>query len=78
VGALAACAGYLAAGLHEQLLPPGVAGYLDPLRALPLIAGSIPMAVVGASLSERSSLPVLQKILGICLVALALKMLVAP
>ncbi len=76
--ALTASLGYLFAGLAEPLLPPGTAGYVDPLRALPLILGSIPLALAGASRAERGSLPLLQKLVGIVLVIIALAMLVAP
>ncbi len=76
--AAAASAGYLYAGLHEPLLPPAVVGFVDPLHALPLILGALPCFIAGASLGSRSRIPALQKMLGVFLVVMALKMLLAP
>ncbi len=76
--ALAASVGYLFIGLRESLLPPGVLGYIDPLRALALIVGAIPLALLGAARAERGGFPTLRKLVGVVLVALALAMLVAP
>ncbi|HEX9007592.1 MAG TPA: sulfite exporter TauE/SafE family protein [Bacteroidota bacterium] len=76
--ALAASAGYLFIGLRESLLPPGTLGYVDPLRALPLIVSSIPLALLGAARAERGGFPALRKLVGVVLVVLALAMLVAP
>ncbi len=76
--ALAASVGYLFIGLGQPLLPAGTPGYVDPLRALPLILGSIPLALLGAARAERGGFPTLRKLVGVVLVVLALAMLVAP
>lgn len=75
ITALAAGAGYVIKGWGNPLLPAGTLGYVDWLHALPLIAGSIPLAMLGARVANRTRTSRLKKIFALFLLVIALRML---
>jgi uncharacterized protein len=75
VTALAAAVGYVIRGWSNVLVPAGTLGYVDWLTALPLIAGSIPMAAVGANLANKMNVTRLKQIFAVFLLVIAMKML---
>lgn len=74
ITALAGVAGYIVQGWGNPLLPGGTAGFVDVLHALPLIAGTVPLAVVGARLSERTHPATLRRIFAAFLLVVAFKL----
>jgi uncharacterized protein len=75
VTALAAGIGYVVSGWGNPLLPQNTLGYVDYLHALPLIAGAIPMATVGAQAANKTRVTQLKKIFAVFLFVVALKLL---
>jgi uncharacterized membrane protein YfcA len=75
ITAFAAGAGYVIRGWSNTLVPAGTLGYVDWLTALPLIAGSIPMAAVGAHVANRMKATRLKQIFALFLLVIAMKML---
>jgi len=76
ITALAAGAGYVFTGWGNSLLPgTGTLGYVDWLHALPLIAGSIPMAAVGADVANKTKVTLLKRIFALFLLLIAFRML---
>lgn len=74
ITALAASAGYMVRGWDNQFLPGGTLGFVDPLRALPIIAGAIPAALAGARVANGSRHETLTRAFAIFLLIIALKM----
>jgi uncharacterized membrane protein YfcA len=75
ITALAAGAGYALEGWGKPLVPAGTLGYVDWLHALPLIAGCVPLAAVGARLANKTRVTVLKKIFALFLLVIAFRML---
>jgi hypothetical protein len=75
ITALAAGVGYAIEGWGEPLLPGGTLGYVDWLHALPLIAGCVPLAAVGAQVANKTKAAVLKKIFALFLFVIAFRML---
>jgi uncharacterized membrane protein YfcA len=72
--ALAGVAGYVAQGWRNPLLPEGTIGFVDYLHALPIIVATIPLAIVGARLSERTHPATLRQIFAAFLLVVAIKL----
>jgi len=72
--ALAGVAGYVVQGWRNPLLPAGTIGFVDYLHALPIIAGTIPLAIVGARLSEKTHPATLRRIFAAFLLVVAIKL----
>lgn len=75
ITALAAAAGYVVRGWGNPILPSGTAGYVDILHAIPVIAGTIPMAMVGATVAGKTKSATLRKVFAGFLLLVAVKML---
>ncbi len=75
ITALAAGTGYVIRGWSNTLVPEGTLGYVDWLTALPLIAGSIPMAAVGAQVANKMKATRLKQIFALFLLVIAMKLL---
>jgi uncharacterized membrane protein YfcA len=75
VTAVAAAAGYVVRGAGNPLVPSGMLGYVDLLRAVPLIVATVPLGLYGASLADRTHPATLRKIFALLLVIVALRML---
>jgi hypothetical protein len=75
ITALAAGIGYVASGWGNPLLPPFTLGYVDYVHALPLIAGAIPMATIGARVANKTRVTQLKKIFAVFLLVVAVKLL---
>jgi uncharacterized membrane protein YfcA len=75
ITALAAGVGYVIRGWSNTLVPAGSLGYVDWLTALPLIAGSIPLAAFGAHVANKTKVTRLKQIFAIFLLAVAMKLL---
>jgi uncharacterized membrane protein YfcA len=75
ITALAAGTGYILKGWGNSLLPEGTLGYVDWLHALPLIAGSSPLAAVGAHIANKTKVTVLKRIFALFLLVIAFRML---
>jgi len=76
ITALAAGTGYVFTGWgNSLLLDTGTLGYVDWLHALPLIAGSIPMAAVGAHVANKTKVILLKRIFALFLLLIAFRML---
>ena len=75
ITAFAAGVGYVIRGWSNTLVPAGTLGYVDWLTALPLIAGSIPMAAVGAHVANRTKTTRLKRIFALFLLVIAMKLL---
>ena len=76
ITALAAGTGYAIKGWGNSLLPAaGTLGYVDWLHALPLIAGSIPLAAVGAQVANKTKVTLLKRIFAVFLLVIAFRML---
>jgi uncharacterized membrane protein YfcA len=73
-GAFAACLGYMLNGLRVAGLPPFSLGYVNLLAAGAMILTGIPLATVGARLTHRTPSPVLRRIFGALLLAIAAAM----
>lgn len=75
ITAFAAGLGYVVRGWTNPLVPAGTLGYIDWLSALPLIAGSIPLAAVGARVANKTKATRLKQIFALFLLVIALRML---
>jgi uncharacterized protein len=75
VTALAAVAGYIVRGMGNPLLPGYTLGYVDYLHALPVVAGTVLLAGVGAKLAHRTDTAMLRKVFAMFLFVMAAKML---
>jgi uncharacterized protein len=75
ITAFAAAAGYVFSGWGNPLLPSGTLGYVAYLHALPLIVGSIPMAMVGARIAHKTQVLLLKRIFAVFLLVIAVRML---
>jgi hypothetical protein len=75
ITSLAAGIGYVIKGWGHSLLPAGTLGYVDWLHALPLIAGSIPLAAVGAQVANKTKVTLLKRIFAVFLLVIAFRML---
>ena len=75
ITACAASIGYVVRGWGNPILPSGTAGYVDILHAIPVIAGTIPMAMVGANVAGTTKTDTLRKIFAGFLILVAVKML---
>jgi uncharacterized protein len=74
ITAVAGALGYAAKGWNVLGLPPHAFGYVDYLTALPLILGSLPLAIVGAAVAEKTKADTLRKIFALLLIVVAAKM----
>ncbi len=74
ITALAAGTGYAIRGWGVPLPPPNTLGYIDYLRAIPLILGSIPLAMVGARVAQKTQAKRLATVFAILLIILAFRM----
>lgn len=74
ITALAAGTGYAVRGWGNILLPPHTLGYLDYLHAVPLILGSIPLAMVGARTAQKTQAKRLATVFAFLLIILAFRM----
>lgn len=75
ITAAAAAVGYAMSGWGNPLLPSGSLGYVSYVYAIPLIIGSIPMAMVGAKVAHRTHAHKLSKIFAVFLLIIAVRML---
>jgi hypothetical protein len=75
ITAIAAAAGYVLSGWGNPLLPSGTLGYVAYLHAIPLIIGSIPMAMVGAKVAHKTQVLLLKRIFAVFLLIIAARML---
>lgn len=76
ITATAAMIGYVVNGWGEPLLEPYggfTLGYVDWLHALPVIAGTLPLARLGATTAHRTRVDSLRVIYGFFLLAIAVK-----
>ncbi len=74
ITAVAGTLGYAVKGWHMQGLPSHTLGYVDYLTAIPLILGSLPLAIVGAHIADGTHTETLRKIFAVLLIAVAAKM----
>jgi uncharacterized protein len=74
ITAFAGTIGYAVKGWNVQGLPPSALGYVDYLSALPLILGSLPLAMVGATVAEKTRADTLRKIFAVLLIVVAAKL----
>lgn len=74
ITALAAGTGYAIRGLGNTLLPPNTLGYLDYMHAIPIILGSVPLAMIGARAAQKTQTKRLATIFAVLLIVLALRM----
>jgi uncharacterized protein len=74
ITALAAGAGYAIRGWGNVLLPPHTLGYIDYIHALPLIVGSIPMAMVGARTAQKTHAKRLVTVFAVLILILAFRL----
>jgi hypothetical protein len=72
--ALAGVVGYAVQGWGNPLLPRGTAGFVDYLHAFPIIVGTVPLAIVGARLSEKTHPAALRQIFAAFLLVVAIKL----
>ncbi len=72
--ALAAAVGYGVKGWNVQGLPPHTLGYVDYLTAIPLILGSLPLAMVGVAAADKTRSDTLRKIFALLLIVVAARM----
>jgi uncharacterized membrane protein YfcA len=75
ITAFAAGVGYVVRGWSNVLVPAGTLGYVDWITALPLIAGSIPMAAVGAHVANTMKVARLKQVFALFLLVIAMKLL---
>lgn len=75
ITALAATVGYAVRGYDNPLLPDYTLGYVAYLYALPLMAGALPMARVGARTAHRSNVSRLRRFFAVLLLVVAAKLL---
>lgn len=74
ITALAGVTGYIVQGWGNPLLPEGTVGFVDGLHALPILAGTIPLAMVGARLSEKTHPATLRRIFAAFLLVVAFRL----
>lgn len=74
ITAFAGAIGYAVKGWNMQGLPPHTLGYVDYLTAIPLVLGSLPLAIVGASIADKAKADTLRKIFALLLIVVAAKM----
>lgn len=71
---LAAASGYVVKGWGDPLLPPHTLGYVDYVHSIPIILGTLPSARFGARVAHKTRVEVLQRIYGVFLLGIAVKM----
>lgn len=74
ITALAAGTGYAIRGWGNLLLPPNTLGYIDYINAIPLIVGSIPLAMVGAKTAQKVQAKRLATVFAVLIIILAFRM----
>jgi hypothetical protein len=74
ITAVAGAAVYVVRGWGNPLLPGNTLGFVDPLRALPVIAGAVLLARVGAGLANTTGTTTLRTIFALFLFVMAAKM----
>jgi uncharacterized membrane protein YfcA len=74
ITAVASVIGYVLRGWGNPLLPPGTAGYVDMVGAIPVIVGTLPAAALGATVALNTAPAVLRRIFATLLIIIALKM----
>lgn len=74
VTAVAAGAGYVVRGWGNISLPPYTLGFVDYLHAVPLIVGSVPLAVIGAKMAARIDATRLRTMFAVLLVVVAFRL----
>lgn len=74
ITALAGVTGYMIQGWGNPLLPRGTAGFVDILHAAPIVAGTVPLAMVGARLSEKTHPATLRRVFAAFLLIVAFKL----
>lgn len=72
--AAAGAIGYAVRGWGNPLLPSGTVGYVDFLHAIPLIAGTVPLAIIGARVASKTKSSTLRKVFAALLLIVAFKM----
>ena len=74
ITAAAAAVSYLIRGWGNPLLPPWTFGYVDLLHALPLVAGAVPMSLLGATSASNTRPELLTRIYALFLMVIAVRM----
>jgi uncharacterized membrane protein YfcA len=77
ITAVAATAGYIVNGWNHPDMTAYrsfTIGYVDYLHAIPIIIGTIPLARYGAGVAHKTKVGVLQKVYGVFLLVIAVKM----
>jgi uncharacterized membrane protein YfcA len=76
ITAFAGTIGYAIKGWSVLGLPPYTLGYVDYLTAIPFILGSLPLAIVGATVADKTKADTLRKIFAVLLIAVAIRMFI--
>lgn len=78
LAAVGGVAGCIVWGMNDSLLPSGMIGYLDPVRAFVLALGAVPGSYMGAKTSHRRSQGTPRRVFELLLIVIAVRLLVAP
>lgn len=74
ITACAAGVGYVIRGWGNILLPPFTLGFVDYLHAAPIILGSIPLAIFGANVAQKTDAKRLTTLFAVLLIVVAVRM----
>jgi uncharacterized protein len=74
ITAAAGAAGYLIRGWGNELLPPGMPGFVDWQPAIPLILGAVPGALLGTRFAARADTPLVRGVYAVALLVVMLRM----
>ncbi len=74
ITACAAAVGYIIRGWGNSLLPPYTLGFVDYVHAVPIIVGSVPLAILGAKVSQKTEAKRLTTFFAVLLIVVAFRM----
>jgi hypothetical protein len=74
ITACAAGAGYIIRGWGNSSLPPYTLGFVDYAHAVPVILGSVPLAILGANVAQKTEARRLKTLFAVLLVVVAFRM----
>ena len=74
ITACAAGVGYILRGWGNSSLPPYTLGFVDYLHAVPIILGTVPLAILGANVAQKTEIKRLTTLFAVLVIVVAVRM----